>query len=209
MTTKNIILIAAGILLLTVVFIIFGGNENNQEQTEIENEQELLDEDILEEGGEEGDGRLEMQGFYIDIPDDYNCEGGYTLYRFLDASCTPKSGEDYEIIVDYGLPTAGLGDDRFVSARAQMGSYDLDGVCEVYSGEPKIELGAESFICNHTKDGKSYLTIGMTKSFDNHGVWLNSHLVRESDRDGEDVDRLVSFLNRAIDIDWDFFGGSQ
>jgi len=58
MTTKNIILIVAGILLLTVVFIIFVGFEVNQEQTEIENEQEPLDEGVLEEEGEEGDGRL-------------------------------------------------------------------------------------------------------------------------------------------------------
>ncbi len=200
------------VLILVVVAVVFisGWFFFSSQEPQVPNENQLdnQDEEIQEEI--EITGTLEMQGYYINIPADYDCTGGFTDgYRFLDARCTPKSGEDYEIVVDFGLASTALGEDSFEVMYSFIRSHNTGAVCQPYAGDPEITLDAEHYVCSNVEDDKNVLTIGIGKSFDGFARHFSADLKRDDQIQEDDINKLVSFLNRAIDMDWDFFAGDR
>ncbi|HDP73878.1 MAG TPA: hypothetical protein ENN46_02885 [Candidatus Woesearchaeota archaeon] len=159
-----------------------------------------------EQQGSTGDGRLEMQGYYLDIPGGYECTGGFTDgYRFLDAECTPTRGADYKIVVEFGLAsTAASSKSEFLDSQISVREHYLDGVCSRHDGE--MHLDAEHYVCVHTEDGKKVVSMGIVKVFDGYARRFEAHLVEEDSGAGttnEDyIDTLAEFLNQAIIINW-------
>ncbi len=209
---KNNILIVVFAVTLLIVFISFRGDTKNGEVDDpVEGEEVEVVED--EEGevveAEEGDSRLDMQGYFLDIPAEYECTGGLTQgYRYLDAECIPEEG-DYKIISERGLAATVVAGDSFASMYSSLLSHDIDGICYPLVDTEEIELDAEHYVCEHVEDDKNLLTVGIGRLFhDNHfASHFKVHLQRElgSDMEEGDFDRLVSFMNKAIDIDWSIY----
>lgn len=154
---------------------------------------------------------LDMQGFELKVPRNYECTGGFTDgYRYLDAKCTPKRGS-YEIIVDFGLTMSGMDMTKsFAENIMPLRVREYDATCVVYN--ERVGIGAEHYICPRTEDGQRIVTMGIGKVFEaGYARWFEAHLViLETDYDKEEyVDTLVSFVGQAIDIDWDFFDSEK
>ncbi len=209
---KNIYIIVALLLLVVITIFLFLGPADEADP-EIINE---VDPQTVDENDEQTDTReedlesdniLDMQGYYLHIPDDYECTGGFTDgYRYVDAECTPKSGEDYYIVSERGLSASVVAThNTFSEMRSSLLNHDIDGVCEVYPDEPEIKLDAEHYICRHVEDGENVLTIGIGKNFGEYASHFAAHLKRDGEGEDEDLERLVNFLNRTIDIDWSNF----
>ncbi len=189
-------------LFMVGAFLFLGGGEDiNGNGGDIDSE------NVDVEAG--ADSMLDMQGYYLDIPDGYDCVGGFTQgYRYLDAECELEQG-DYMIISERGLAVTTVAGDSFASMYSSLLSHDINGFCEPFAGSEDIDLDAEHYICEHIDEGKNMLTIGIGKLFNNnqYAQHFEVHLQRELDSEIEDddIDKLIDFLNKAIVIDWSDF----
>ena len=201
---KNIYILGVLLFLIVAAFFIFSWPSDEVDREIADEDGEQAD---LEEQDPESNNVLDMQGYYLHIPDDYVCTGGLTDgYRYVDAECAPKSGEDYYIVSERGLSASVVAThNTFSEMRSSLLNHDIDGFCEVYPGEPEIALDAEHYICRHVEDGENVLTIGIGKNFGEYASHFAAHLKRDGESEDEDLEKLVSFLNRTIDIDWSRF----
>lgn len=171
-----------------------------------------------QENGEAEDGLLEMQGYYLSVPDGYTCTGGFTDgYRYLDADCVPEDRSDYSIEVQRSLPATRISEEGIVANQLGVRSRELSdddsaGLCEEidqeYGNQKMGNLNAEHYVCFHEQDGKPVITLGVAKNFSGYARWFEAHLTveEESDLSGYDfVDILADFLNNAVIIDWSDF----
>jgi len=222
---KNHLIFLALVLVLVIIFLVIrsGGEDKKGETGDSPDSGSQSvsqnDNNEKEEGEEESDGRLEMQGYYLNIPSDYTCEGGFVGYRYLDAECFPVDERDYKIVSDFGLPvTRVIGPSGFLENQLPIRSLEFTGgvrdliVCEAYTSE-NLNLEAEHYLCDYNQDGKDIITLGIGRVFSANDTyfarWFESHLIieeKDSQYDKEDyVDSLVKFLDSAIDIDWEYF----
>lgn len=210
---KKIYIILIIVIIVTAgIFILIGNDEVDPDPNEqLDQQEEMEEREELEEMEVQGDSdsRLDMQGYYLDIPENYDCVGGLTQgYKYLDAECEPDEG-DYRIVSERGLAVTTVAGDSFASMYSSLLSHDINGFCEPFAGSEDIDLDAEHYICEHIDEGKNMLTIGIGKLFNNnqYAQHFEVHLQRDLDSDIEDddIDKLISFLNTAIDIDWSIY----
>ena len=202
---KRVIVLSVAVVLVVLFgFFFFGSSES-----------------ALEEGddGEDtnSDSLLDMQGYYLDPPANYNCVGGFTDgYRYLDAECLPKDGDDHVINVGAGLAASGINWDegRLVANQIVVRSFEFTGgqygvtVCEEFRSED-LRLGGEYYLCLYDADEGRTVTIGVGKSFRDgdsaFGRWFEADLVIDAEEDYSEedyVETLAKFLNSSVKIDW-------
>ncbi len=208
---KNILIVI--IVIILIILGIFLLTNNDQE---VEVEESAIEGESSEETSSLD--YLDMQGYHLYPPSEYNCEGGFTEgYRYLDAECVKNGRSDYRINVEAGLASSGINweEGKLTANQIVVRSFEFTGgqygvtVCEEFYSE-NLNLDAEHYLCNYLKDGKDTIVIGIGKSFyhpnASFGRWFEAELVVEEGNDNyekEDyIGDLVAFLNSAIKIDW-------
>lgn len=234
---KNYLIFLSLILFLAIILLVIkitgSGNENEtsdlngssqqtyQEDNNVQGNEGEDDRGVEKVGGQDlgsNDNFLNMQGYYLQIPPNYNCQGGFTDgYRYLDAKCSHVDREDYRIVVEPGLAATSISDlTKFIENQLVVRSFEFTGgvynlyICDPYFSED-LKLGAEHYVCEHSQDGKKTFTMGTGKAFSANNSyfarWFESHLIiEENDNDyiKEDyINVLTKFLNSSIDINWE------
>ncbi len=211
---KNIIIIVVVIFLILAGFFFFQNREEKVDLVEEEIEKVLTEEEMSD-----SEDYLDMQGYYLYPPEDYDCEGGFTDgYRYLDAECTPKDRSDYVINVGAGLASSGINweEGKLVGNQIVVRSFEFTGgqygkiVCEEFYSED-LKLDAEYYLCKYFEDGDYVITMGVGKSFyhpnSSFARWFEADLVVKEDDDeyteGDYIDKLVKFLDESVKINWD------
>lgn len=203
---------------IVVLVILFGLFFSSSSESILEEDNGSVNEEDTNRENSNSDGLLDMQGYYLDPPSNYDCVGGFTDgYRYLDAVCTPKGQDDHVINVGAGLASSGINWDegRLVANQIVARSFEFTGgqygvtVCEEFHSED-LELGGEYYICFYNANEGRTLTIGVGKSFlaggSAYGRWFEADLVinvEEGDYSEEDhAETLAKFLNDSVKIDW-------
>lgn len=210
---RKIIILVVVILLIIMAFFFFQ-REEKVDLVEDETEKVLTEEEM-----QESEDYLDMQGYYLYPPKDYDCEGGFTDgYRYLDAECEPKDRGDYVINAGAGLASTSISweEGKLIGNQITVRSFEFTGgqygkiVCEEFYSED-LNLDAEHYLCKYPKDGDYVLTMGVGKSFyhsnSSFGRWFEADLVvKEEDDDYSEsdyIDKLVKFLDESVKINWD------
>ena len=208
---KNLIILVV-LIILIIIGILFFQKDGGVDLYEGDRE-ELSQEEL-----DSSENYLDMQGYYLYPPSNYDCEGGFTDgYRYLDAECKPKNRSDYLINVGAGLASSGINweEGRLIANQIVVRSFEFTGgqygvtVCEEFYSE-NLNLDAEHYLCKHLKDGENTITMGVGKSFyhpnGSFGRWFEADLVIKEENDNytesDYIDELVSFLNNSVKIDW-------
>jgi len=211
---RKIIILAAIVILFIIMGFFFFQQEEGLDLAEDETEKGLTEEEVRE-----SEDYLDMQGYYLYPPEDYDCEGGFTDgYRYLDAECTPKDESDYVINVGAGLASTSISweEGKLIGNQITVRSFEFTGgeygviVCEEFTSED-LNLDAEHYLCKHSKNGEAVFTMGVGKSFyhseSSFGRWFEADLVVKEDDDeyteGDYIDKLVKFLDESVKINWD------
>lgn len=142
---------------------------------------------------EPGNDQLFMQGYWLNVPKGYACEGGYNGWVYQDAICTPKKSDfDHSIWFDYGFVVfAGTLEDA-----KQMARNDYGGRCTEIN-TANWELDTQAFTCYYsTDDNKPAMMIGLV----HENYYLDATLVTEEmDADmSEHKQLLIDFAKRAV-----------
>ena len=200
--------------IIIFIIIIFTGNKNKEEgvYNQLNNFEETTDNNDLNEN------YLDMQGYYLYPPDNYNCQGGFTDYRYLDAKCLPKNRDDYTIEVGAGLASSRIDWDegRLIANQIGVRSFEFTGgqygkiVCEEFKSDD-LNLDAEHYLCSYLKEDKKIFTLGVGKSFylenASFGRWFEANLIVEEENNyysnSDYVNTLVNFINKSIKINWE------
>lgn len=209
---KIIVLVIIIALFLTGFFIL---TNDEMEEVAIDTTQKATtpeEEDIIEDEQD----YLDMQGYYLYPPQNYNCVGGFTDgYRYLDAECTPEGRDDYEIHVEAGLAVSGINpEEGLVANQIVVRSYEFTNgqrdvyVCREHSSE-ELKLNAEHYLCTYNRDEEPVITLGIGKSFHtsetSFGRWFESHLIiKDYEYTEEDyIELLENFVNSSVKINWE------
>ncbi len=153
---------------------------------------------------------IDMQGYELDVPDGFQCTGGFTDgYRYVDAECLPDAG-GFKIVSETGLTATSVGESGLVSHHIGYRSREFTGgsddiVCEQLIHDD-LTLDAENYVCVHSTDGDRTITVGTGKTFGEVARWFESHLIVLEEEDIENekyIDIMALFLDESIDIDWD------
>ncbi len=204
-------LIVAIIVLIIIGLLIFGGD---REMGDVETEAETEAEEEISTIGESEP--LDMQGFYLYVPQGHHCEGGFTDgYRYLDAECHHEDRDDYEIEVQRGFTVTTVNpEEGLVPHQISVRSFNLTGerdlhVCEEYSSKD-LRLDAEHYVCFHKREDKDVIIMGFGKTFLHddgaYARWTEAE-IRIQDEEAEYteeeyIETLARFLNVSIDVDW-------
>ncbi len=200
------------LILLFFAITLSACSKNNEEENlalDISDDNEVLQEEEREKEEEEEDNRLDMQGYFLDVPDNYTCSGGFVDgYRYQDARCTHEQRNDYEILVNRGLAMSTINPEKgLVNNQLVVRASSLNANCQEHY--PKnLHLDAEHYLCFHEEDGNPIITLGIGKSFDDYGRWFEADLVLVNDssyNQDDYINTLENFLNQSIDIDWDYY----
>ncbi len=156
---------------------------------------------------------LDMQGFYLEVPENYTCSGGFVNgYRYQEARCNPVNRDDFEILVDHGLVVSGINPEKgLVSNQLVVRSFEFSGgvydliLCQEHFTR-YLNIDGEHYLCFHTKDGNEIITMGTGKSYSNYGRWFETDLIIKQDTDytqNDYIELLEKFLNQSIKINWE------
>lgn len=153
---------------------------------------------------------LDMQAFFLEVPDNYSCSGGFVDgFRYQEARCINNSREDYEIVVNFGLTATRIDPEvGIIANQIVVRSHDLTGgVCQVHSPQ-YLNLDAKYYLCFHEDNNQPTISLGVTKSYDTYARWFESDLLinKEEEYNQDDyIEILEKFLNQSIKIDWNEF----
>ena len=211
MKKTHLLVIFALLIIIGIILLVLSLSEQPPADQEEQEQEQQEQEEQIDTTTQDGNGRLEMQGYFINIPDDYNCTGGLTEgYRYVDAECIPKDGDDYKIVVDFGLTvTVIAGDNTYAPYMVSFKRHTLGDVCWVYDGETPMTIDAEHYVCSYIEGEDHFLRLGIGKTYDGFARYFNAELVRSADAESnqdDDLVKLANFVNEAIDIDWSVFG---
>ncbi len=197
-------------LLFLLVFTLSACSGNKEEENlilDIKNDNNAL------EAEEEEDNRLDMQGYFLDVPENYICSGGFVDgYRYQEARCNHINRDDFEIVVDHGLVVSGINPEKgLVDNQLVVRSFEFSGgvygliLCQEHFPE-YLSIDGEHYLCFHTIDSNQIITMGVGKSYSNYGRWFEVDLIIKQDTDysqNDYIELLEKFLNQSIKINWE------